>query len=87
MSVIHFVLLLNKEEFDETSRKKTEEIKNLDERMKNLMKSSQQKNPMKVPDQISSSAIWKEKSNKKDLEPEQIKELWLSETHIWQKKK
>lgn len=61
MSVIHFVLLQNKEEFDETSRKKTEEIKNLDERMKNLMKSSQQKNPMKVPDQISSSAIWKEK--------------------------
>lgn len=57
MSVIHFVLLQNKEEFDETSRKKTEEIKNLDERMKNLMKSSQQKNPMKVPDQISSSAI------------------------------
>lgn len=41
----------------------------------NLMKTSQQKNKMKLLDEKISSSNMKGKSNKEDLEPEQIKEL------------
>jgi len=57
-TLLRVFLFLNKEEFDEISWKKTQEIKNSDERKLNLMKISQQKNPMKLPDEkISSSVI------------------------------
>lgn len=51
----------------------------------NLMKTSQQKNKMKLLDEKISSSNMKGKSNKEDLEPEQIKELWLLETYTWLK--
>lgn len=49
------------------------------------MKTSQQKNKMKLLDEKISSSNMKGKSNKEDLEPEQIKELWLLETYTWLK--
>lgn len=49
------------------------------------MKTSQQKNQMKLLDEKISSSNMKGKSNKEDLEPEQIKELWLLETYTWLK--
>lgn len=49
------------------------------------MKTSQQKNQMKLLDEKISSSNMKGKSNKEDLEPEQIKELWFLETHTWLK--
>lgn len=49
------------------------------------MKTSQQKNQMKLLDEKISSSNMKGKSNKEDLEPEQIKELWFLETYTWLK--
>lgn len=78
-------LFLKKEEIDDISWKKTWEIKNLDKRKLSLMKTSEQKNQMKLLDEKISSSNMKGKSNKEDLEPEQIKELWLLETYTWLK--
>lgn len=47
----------NKEEFDEISWKERQEIKNLDERKLNLIKTYQQKNPVKLSDEKISSTV------------------------------
>lgn len=57
LGCVFFFLFLNKEEFVEISWKKTQEIKNSGERKLNLMKTSQQKNPMKLPDEKISSSV------------------------------
>lgn len=49
------------------------------------METSQHKNQVKLLDEKISSSNMKGKSNKEDLEPEQIKELWLLETYTWLK--
>lgn len=65
--------------------RKRKKLKTWTKKKLSLMKTSQQKNQMKLLDEKISSSNMKGKSNKEDLEPEQIKELWLLETYTWLK--